>query len=154
MAEIYAVTGDSLRGIADAIRSKTGSEDFLPYDAFEDSIYGISGGILSGTFIGEGANVTTIPIGTENFNHFLMFYSPFVGEEISPIRALKLVYRDFVNGESIHLYRSSGASGEAMQGATRDIRVIKNGSDVVFNYELMSTTGYMPIGRTYKWFAW
>lgn len=41
---LYAVPGETLTGIADAIRSKTGSDDFLTVAAMADAIGSISGG--------------------------------------------------------------------------------------------------------------
>ena len=42
MAEMYAVTGETLTGIADAIRSKTGSDEMMTVAAMASAIEGIS----------------------------------------------------------------------------------------------------------------
>ena len=42
MAEMYAVTGETLTGIADAIRSKTGSDEMMTVAAMASSIEGIN----------------------------------------------------------------------------------------------------------------
>ena len=47
MAEMYAVSGETLTGIADAIRSKTGSDDFMTVASMASAIEGISGGGIS-----------------------------------------------------------------------------------------------------------
>lgn len=44
MAEMYAVSGETLTGIADAIRSKTGSDEMMTVAAMASAIEGISGG--------------------------------------------------------------------------------------------------------------
>lgn len=41
--EMYAVSGETLTGIANAIRSKTGSDDFMTVSVFASAIEGISG---------------------------------------------------------------------------------------------------------------
>lgn len=47
MAEMYAVSGETLTGIADAIRSKTGSDEMMPVAAMAPAIEGISVGGLT-----------------------------------------------------------------------------------------------------------
>ena len=42
MAEMYAVTGETLTGIADAIRSKTGSDEMMTVAAMASAIEGIN----------------------------------------------------------------------------------------------------------------
>lgn len=42
--EMYAVNGETLTGIANAIRSKTGSDDFMTVSSMASAIEGISGG--------------------------------------------------------------------------------------------------------------
>lgn len=44
MADMYAVSGETLSGIADAIRSKTGSDEQMTVAAMASAIEGISGG--------------------------------------------------------------------------------------------------------------
>lgn len=44
MADMYAVSGETLTEIADAIRNKTGSEDFMTVAAMAAAIESISGG--------------------------------------------------------------------------------------------------------------
>ena len=44
MPDMYAISGDVLTGIADAIRSKTGSDDFMTVSAMASAIEGISSG--------------------------------------------------------------------------------------------------------------
>lgn len=48
MAEMYAVQGDALTLIANAIRAKTGSDDFIPVSSMASAIESISGGIPDG----------------------------------------------------------------------------------------------------------
>lgn len=48
MADMYAVPGETLTGIANAIRSKTGSDEQMPVSAMAAAIEGISGGGGSG----------------------------------------------------------------------------------------------------------
>ena len=50
MADLYAVPGETLTGIADAIRSKTGSDDFMTVASMAAAIEGISGGGDSGAY--------------------------------------------------------------------------------------------------------
>lgn len=45
MADMYAVSGETLTGIADAIRSKTGSDEQLTVASMAAAIEGISGGV-------------------------------------------------------------------------------------------------------------
>lgn len=70
MAELYAVSGETLTGIADAIRSKTGSDDFMTVASMASAIEGISAGgglpakiskIWYGTAIGIRDWSLTIP---------------------------------------------------------------------------------------------
>lgn len=55
MADMYAVPGETLTGIANAIRSKTGSDEQMPVSAMAAAIEGIDGGgsaqIETGTFV-------------------------------------------------------------------------------------------------------
>lgn len=46
MAEMYAVSGETLKGIADAIRTKTGSDEPMTVASMASAIEGISGGGL------------------------------------------------------------------------------------------------------------
>lgn len=46
MADMYAVPGETLTGIADAIRSKTGSDEMMTVAAMASAIEGISGGAI------------------------------------------------------------------------------------------------------------
>lgn len=44
MAEMYAVPGETLTGIANAIRAKIGSDDYMPVSSMASAIEGITGG--------------------------------------------------------------------------------------------------------------
>lgn len=44
MADMYAVSGETLTGIANAIRGKTGSDDFMTVASMASAIEGIGGG--------------------------------------------------------------------------------------------------------------
>lgn len=73
MAEMYAVTGETLTGIADAIRSKTGSDDFMTVASMASAIEGIGGNyivlkkaavegeIIPDKYLSEGGNGREIP---------------------------------------------------------------------------------------------
>lgn len=59
MSEMYAVSGETLTGIANAIRGKTGSDDFLTVDSMASAIEAISsstGGESGGSFYELKAN--------------------------------------------------------------------------------------------------
>ena len=45
MSKLYAIPEEILTGIADAIRTKTGSDEQMPVPAFASAIEGISGGV-------------------------------------------------------------------------------------------------------------
>ena len=62
MADLYAVSGETLTGIADAIRSKTGSDEFLPVASFASAIEGISSGVYTGSIIATQTGQIDIPV--------------------------------------------------------------------------------------------
>ena len=56
MADMYAVSGDTLTGIANAIRSKTGSAEMMTVASMASAIEGISGGGASEILYTPDAN--------------------------------------------------------------------------------------------------
>lgn len=83
MAEMYAVSGETLTGIADAIRSKTGSDDFLTVASMAAAIEGISGGgglpakiskIWHGTALGNATGSLTIPHGLAEVPDMILYW--------------------------------------------------------------------------------
>lgn len=59
---LYAVNDDTLTGIANAIRSKTGSDEFLPVASFASAIEGISSGVYTGSVIATLNSQIDIPV--------------------------------------------------------------------------------------------
>lgn len=67
MADLYAVPGETLTGIANAIRSKTGSDEQMTVAAMASAIWGISGG--GGFPETEASDVRIIKLDADQNDH-------------------------------------------------------------------------------------
>lgn len=181
MADMYAVSGETLTGIADAIRSKTGSDEQMTVASMASAIEGISGGgvklppfiheIKGGTFsVDDMSDVEITSDGMLKLKYNMTNYPKFIAiwdnyfkqntESYSfdiPNALVRFVmYLTSPTASAVNVkYHSGTMTYSNSQGS------LSHSTNVTYTYKIAITPehvnlqcgNYIQPGRTYEWVA-
>lgn len=133
--------------------AKTGKADTNLGDAVKTLADGYGAGqITMGKWENDGNFI--IDVGREDFTSFLIMASVFQRDNISPVRSMRFRYKNFVTGDAMCYFRSSGATSEAVSISAADDLLVKVGSAVELINKGSSSSGTFTEGYEYTWLAW
>nr|DAG74373.1 MAG TPA: hypothetical protein [Caudoviricetes sp.] len=158
----YLVKGNTLTGIANAIRSKAGITEAFPLSEFASKIENISAGasVLSGTFKPTSSAIQTITHNLGKTPSGILIYYP-ISETTTPSKGLYFAFGT-TNTQFGAMYTNSkygfmfGTNSITSSGAITSF--IANANSTTFQVAVFRTatsaTTYLVSNMTYHWYVW
>lgn len=158
----YLVKGNTLTGIANAIRSKAGITEAFPLSEFASKIENISAGasVLSGTFKPTSSAIQTITHNLGKTPSGILIYYP-ISATTTPSNGLYFAFGT-TNTQFGAMYTNSkygfmfGTNSITSSGAMTSF--IANANSTTFQVAVFRTatsaTSYLVSNKTYHWYVW
>lgn len=158
----YLVKGNTLTGIANAIRSKAGITEAFPLSEFASKIENISAGasVLSGTFKPTSSAIQTITHNLGKTPSGILIYYP-ISATTTPSKGLYFAFGT-TNTQFGATYTNSkygftfGTNSITSSGAITSF--IANANSTTFQVAVFRTatsaTTYLVSNMTYHWYVW